>query len=106
MHPHALSGRYPLLQVVDPRQPFERRRPQAIALPMHPAGFHIAVADLSPRPRTSLLAAVRRLAAIVGGWRRRARMRRELLALDDRMLRDIGVTRVEALHEFAKPFWR
>jgi uncharacterized protein YjiS (DUF1127 family) len=39
-------------------------------------------------------------------WRQRARSRRELLALDDHMLRDIGVTRIDAQYEAAKPFWR
>jgi uncharacterized protein YjiS (DUF1127 family) len=28
-----------------------------------------------------------------------------LLALDDHMLKDIGITRVDALYEVAKPFW-
>ncbi|MDG4553204.1 MAG: DUF1127 domain-containing protein [Candidatus Competibacter sp.] len=34
------------------------------------------------------------------------RQRRELLALDDRMLKDIGLSRVDALRESGKPFWR
>lgn len=39
-------------------------------------------------------------------WRHRSRSRAVLAALDDRMLRDIGVTRAEAWCEAAKPFWR
>jgi uncharacterized protein YjiS (DUF1127 family) len=39
-------------------------------------------------------------------WLRRARERRELLRLDPRLCRDIGVTVDEARHEAAKPFWR
>jgi uncharacterized protein YjiS (DUF1127 family) len=39
-------------------------------------------------------------------WRRRARGRRELAALCDRCLRDIGLTRYEAVREVRKPFWR
>lgn len=39
-------------------------------------------------------------------WYRRARQRRQLLQLDERLLRDIGVTVDEARHEAAKPFWR
>ncbi len=34
------------------------------------------------------------------------RQRRALLALDDRMLKDIGISRTDALREGGKPFWR
>jgi len=36
----------------------------------------------------------------------RAVQRRRLAAMDDRMLQDIGISRVDALREAAKPFWR
>jgi uncharacterized protein YjiS (DUF1127 family) len=36
----------------------------------------------------------------------RARQRRSLRELDPHLLRDIGVTRSEALAESAKPWWR
>ena len=39
-------------------------------------------------------------------WMARIRQRRQLVELDDRTLRDIGVSRDEALREAAKPFWR
>lgn len=39
-------------------------------------------------------------------WRRRARGGRELRSLDDRALRDIGLSRYDALHAARKPFWR
>ncbi len=39
-------------------------------------------------------------------WQRRREQRRYLLSLDDRLLRDIGLTRVEAEIEADKPFWR
>jgi len=39
-------------------------------------------------------------------WQERARQRRQLLEMDDRLLSDIGVTRAEAEAEFEKPFWR
>jgi uncharacterized protein YjiS (DUF1127 family) len=39
-------------------------------------------------------------------WRERAQMRRRLMTLDDRLLKDIGVTRSEAHGEAEKPFWR
>lgn len=37
---------------------------------------------------------------------RRHRSRRDLLALDDRMLKDIGISRADAFREGDKPFWR
>lgn len=39
-------------------------------------------------------------------WRRLVYERRLLASLDDRMLRDIGVTRSDAQAESRKPFWR
>ena len=39
-------------------------------------------------------------------WQRRREQRRYLLALDDRLLRDIGLSRVQAEVEADKPFWR
>jgi uncharacterized protein YjiS (DUF1127 family) len=39
-------------------------------------------------------------------WRRRAHDRAELASLDDRMLRDIGLTRADAEFLSNKPFWR
>ena len=48
----------------------------------------------------------RGLLALIGEWRRRIESRRELAGLCDRALRDIGLTRVDALGEAEKPFWR
>jgi uncharacterized protein YjiS (DUF1127 family) len=39
-------------------------------------------------------------------WRRLSRSRADLARLDDRMLRDIGLTRADAWREINKPFWR
>jgi uncharacterized protein YjiS (DUF1127 family) len=50
-----------------------------------------------------LVATVQYLAA---EWRRRARSRADLAQMSDRDLQDIGITRAEAAHESAKPFWR
>ncbi|HEV2099498.1 MAG TPA: DUF1127 domain-containing protein [Stellaceae bacterium] len=47
-----------------------------------------------------------RLLATVQAWRRRARDRALLAALDDRMLADIGLSRAEAEFLGNKPFWR
>ncbi len=47
-----------------------------------------------------------RVLAALREWRRRARDRAELAKLDDRMLRDIGMTRGDAEFLSNKPFWR
>jgi uncharacterized protein YjiS (DUF1127 family) len=50
--------------------------------------------------------ALQALARLLLLWRRRDRERRELAALDDRSLRDIGLNRAEVAYESTKPFWR
>ncbi len=39
-------------------------------------------------------------------WQDRATQRRQLSELNDRQLADIGVTRIDAGRESAKPFWK
>ena len=39
-------------------------------------------------------------------WIERSRQRRALAELDDRLLRDIGLTRDEARRESSSPFWK
>ena len=39
-------------------------------------------------------------------WRRRRISRTALASFDERMLRDIGLTRADAHYEINKPFWR
>ena len=51
---------------------------------------------------TTLLGAIRRPLATLRTWHRRARVRRQLSTLNDRMLADIGMSRVEA----TKRFWQ
>lgn len=55
------------------------------------------------RVRTNPL---RALLDLLVTWNERARQRHQLRSFDDRMLRDIGVTRTDARVESAKPFWR
>jgi uncharacterized protein YjiS (DUF1127 family) len=52
-----------------------------------------------PRPLSSL---IRFLAACAAD----ARSRRQLMAMDDRLLRDIGITRDEARWAATRPYWR
>jgi uncharacterized protein YjiS (DUF1127 family) len=49
---------------------------------------------------------VARVLAKFREWRRRAKDRAELAALDDRMLADIGISRAEAEFLANRPFWR
>ena len=44
--------------------------------------------------------------ATLRNWWRRSRERDQLARLDERMLRDIGVTPGDVWHEINKPFWR
>jgi uncharacterized protein YjiS (DUF1127 family) len=39
-------------------------------------------------------------------WQQRHRMRRELLGLDERLLRDMGISRYDATREGRRPFWQ
>lgn len=39
-------------------------------------------------------------------WMERARQRQALLALDDWVLRDIGLSRADVVREGDKPFWQ
>ena len=52
--------------------------------------------------RLTLRQALSRIFATLRKWRERA----ELARLDDRMLRDIGITRGDVWGEINKPFWR
>jgi uncharacterized protein YjiS (DUF1127 family) len=58
---------------------------------------------ISPAPSRQWLA---ELSSLFKEWCRRARGRRELAGLCDRCLRDIGLTRYDALREVHKPFWQ
>lgn len=39
-------------------------------------------------------------------WHRRASDRHALRTMDDRLLKDIGLSQADVEHEAAKPFWR
>jgi uncharacterized protein YjiS (DUF1127 family) len=56
--------------------------------------------------RRALRQAIDWAIALIREWRRRSRGRVDLARLDERMLRDIGITPVEAWREINKPFWR
>jgi uncharacterized protein YjiS (DUF1127 family) len=61
----------------------------------------------------SVLSGVRAFAELVGGaltlaygWHERIRQRHALARLDDRILRDIGLSPADVEGEVSKPFWR
>lgn len=39
-------------------------------------------------------------------WRQNSRTRRQLAALDERLLSDVGISHGERMEELNKPFWR
>ena len=44
--------------------------------------------------------------AVLVRWQEREEMRNHLMDIDDRILRDVGLTRREVMREIEKPFWR
>ena len=54
----------------------------------------------------ALARAAGRLSTTWREWRRRAQDRSRLAELDERMLKDIGLTRADAEFLINKPFWR
>ena len=55
---------------------------------------------------TLTIVALLKLVEQLGAWRRRARERRHLGSFNDRMLKDIGLSRADVDGETTKPFWR
>ena len=54
----------------------------------------------------TLLDSLRRLLRAIDQRFERRRQRLALLALSDHMLKDIGLSRTDAIQEGTKPFWR
>jgi len=53
-----------------------------------------------------LLGDLRRLMDLLALWQRRSVDRQRLHDMDERLLKDMGIDRIDALQEAAKPFWR
>ena len=73
------------------------------------AHAHYADAPAAQRLRTFVTMLPRlpgRMVEMLLTWLERERERRQLAALDHHLLRDIGLTRCDALEEAGKPFWR
>jgi uncharacterized protein YjiS (DUF1127 family) len=56
--------------------------------------------------RGRIQADVAELVKVLGAWSERAYQRRVLSTLDERMLKDLGLTRADVEREATKPFWR
>jgi len=53
-----------------------------------------------------ILAALGRLATLVRLWLRHEQTKHRLAQLDERMLKDVGISTLDALIEADRPFWR
>jgi len=76
---------------------------------VHMVAIHLHATRGRPGQRHAVLAlgdAWDHTVANLREWRRRSRERAELAALDDRTLKDIGLTRADAEFLSNKPFWR
>jgi uncharacterized protein YjiS (DUF1127 family) len=73
--------------------PFLERRPACVTV-----RNRTAIDDLSD--------AAHWVMATLREWGRRSREREQVSHMDERMLKDIGITRAEALRLSSKPFWR
>jgi uncharacterized protein YjiS (DUF1127 family) len=69
--------------------------------------------DCPPAPARSFFAPVRGISGFLATaltrlaeWQERAEQRTHLAGMDDRMLKDIGITSVDAARESGKPFWK
>lgn len=48
---------------------------------------------------------IKRVVSLLKEWSARSRQRRDLEALNDEALLDIGLTRLDVQREISKPFW-
>lgn len=59
-----------------------------------------------PNDKGAVINLYKNVLRVFNRWIERAYQRQQLAKLDDRMLKDIGVSRADASNEIAKPFWR
>ena len=72
---------------------------------LRPVILDRATAGPADRPAERLRAALSSVILTLLRWQELARQRRALARLDDRMLKDLGLTRADALREAGRPFW-
>ena len=73
---------------------------------MTSAGTLAQSRERSPREHGRAIGLIGRAIGAVRLWRARRHGRRELAFLDDRSLRDIAMTRLDAARECRKRFWQ
>jgi len=56
--------------------------------------------------RDSTLAIGRSILMTFQSWRERSRVRRQLAAMNERELQDMGICRADIADEIGRPFWR
>ncbi len=80
----------------------------ALVSPMHETivqkPLYGSVPPLTARSTTSSL--VHSLLKLFWVWRQRIRQREKLGLLNDRMLQDVGLSRLDVAKELEKPFWQ
>ena len=59
-----------------------------------------------PVVQDGVMSVLRAAANAVYRWTQRARQRKHLAQLDDRLLKDVGITPLAAAEEAKKPFWK
>jgi len=64
-----------------------------------------AIANVWPRQAVNLGALAKAVWHQLKRWHDLARQRRQLAALDNAALKDIGLSRADALQEVERPFW-
>ena len=96
MTAHSRRRAIPDREIREIRSPRPGDRSAAAALPLRAAA----------PPRRTVQQLVLLIADVIALWRERARSRKQLLRLDDALLKDIGITRADVERETMKPFWR
>lgn len=105
------SGAEPIASWVDRKLRWRRSRSQGGTDPpaarSHAVGVgHQANVALLQRATASARRCWIQAKVCIAEWQRRARSRRDLMALDERALWDLRLTRVDAISEAGKPFWK
>lgn len=64
-----------------------------------------AIAGAMPRPAVSLAELIRSIWRRLKRWQQLSAQRRQLAALGDAALKDIGLSRADVFQESERPFW-